>query len=153
LLKEVNIPQNNLSDEYLVGVIEAMRPRVSFISDFLNNSPYFFIAPSDYDNDVVKKRWSPDAGQHLKILISEFDKLENPQKTDYEKALHQAAENISNSIGSPIKEITSKLIHAVRLALTGVGGGPGLYDIIFLLGKNESIKRIETAIKIIKPVN
>ena len=152
-LKDVNITQQHLSDEYLLGVIEAMRPRVTFISDFLNNSPYFFNPPSIYDNDVVKKRWKEYTPQHMNVLIEEFYKLEQPQKSDYESALHRAAEKLNVNSGLPVKDMASNLIHAVRLALTGVGGGPGLYDIIYLLGKTESIRRIEAAVKTINPAH
>ncbi len=120
-------------------VIGAMRDRVAFVKDFVKNSPYFFEAPVQYDPDVLKKRWKPETPEHLKNLIEEFSRLENPRKDDYETALHRAAEALHVD--------HSSLIHAVRLAVSGVGAGPGLYDILFILGKEETIRRIDSAIR------
>jgi len=127
------------TDAYLLSVITAMRERVTFVKDFLEKSPYFFEPPTQYEQDVVKKRWKPDSGKHLQELAKELSKVENPQKEDYETALHRVSELLN------VKH--SDLIHPLRLAVSGVGGGPGLYDILFILGKDETIKRITTAIE------
>lgn len=132
------------SDEYLLNVIHAMRERISFVKDFIDNGAYFFEAPDSYDQEVVKKRWKEDTSRHLKTLAEDFAKLEHPKKEDYEIALQRTAESLQVGNGA--------LIHAVRLAVSGVGGGPGVYDILFILGKNESLKRIQTAIEKIKPL-
>jgi glutamyl-tRNA synthetase len=87
----------------------------------------------------VKKRWKHETPVQLRKLIEEFSRLESPQKEDYESALHRAAEALGAGHGD--------LIHAVRLAVSGMGAGPGLYDILFILGKEESIRRIKSAIE------
>ncbi len=126
-------------DEYLLRVIGAMRARATFVRDFVEKSPYFFCAPERYDQDVVKKRWTDESSERLMLLVGEFSKLSDPTKEDYEAALHRTAEvlNIKNS----------DLIHPLRLAVSGVGAGPGLYDILLILGKDETIKRINAAIE------
>ncbi|MDP3682687.1 MAG: glutamate--tRNA ligase, partial [Ignavibacteria bacterium] len=63
-------------------------------------------------------------------------------KEDYENALHKVAEE------SGVKN--AAIIHPLRLAVSGVSGGPGLYDIFFILGKEETIKRINIALEKIK---
>jgi len=143
-LSQSKYNQIHYDEKFLLGVIEAMRPRVTFVKDFIENSPYFFEPPAQYDVEVIKKRWKEDTPQQLEMLVEEFSKLENPGKEDFEAALHRTAETLNIGNG--------KLIHAVRLAISGVGGGPGLYDILYLLGKEESIKRIRTAIDKIKPL-
>jgi glutamyl-tRNA synthetase len=129
------------ADEYLLRVIEAMRPRVSFVKDFVEPSSYFFEAPTQYEEDAVKKRWKEDTPTHLKKLLEEFASFENPTKEMYEVALHKTAETFGIGNG--------KLIHPVRLSVSGVSGGPGLYDILFILGKDEVVKRISTAINVL----
>jgi glutamyl-tRNA synthetase len=133
------IGDKDLSDQYLLKVIEAMRERVSFVNDFVDKSPYFFRPPEHYDTVVVKKRWKKETPEHLRMLIAEFSQLQNPQKADYEAALHRVAEKL--------KVKNAELIHALRLATSGVGEGPGLYDILFILGKKETISRISLAIE------
>lgn len=132
------------SDDYLLQVIRAMRERVSFVRDFIEKSPYFFEPPLVYDEEVIKKRWKEETSAQMKQLVKEFSLLNNPSKEDYEQALHRTAQTLGVGNG--------KLIHAVRLAVSGVGGGPGVYDILSILGKDETIRRINTAIENIKPL-
>ena len=132
----------HLDDAYLLKVISAMRDRVSFVRELVENSPYFFRPPVEYDPAVVKKRWKPETSELLRRLIDEFSRLENPGREEYEAALHRTAE--AAQVGN------GQLIHAVRLAVSGMGAGPGLYDILFLLGKEETIRRITAAIEKIR---
>ncbi len=128
-----------LTDEYLLHIISSMKERVSFVHEFIDQCPYFYKAPIEYDEAVLKKRWKEDSPAHLKKLVAEFSKLNNPAKEDFENVLRSTAEELE--IG------TGKLIHPVRLAVSGVGKGPGLFDLLFILGKDEVIKRINTAIE------
>jgi glutamyl-tRNA synthetase len=138
-LKQEGTGQKHYDDAYLLNVIAAMRERVAFVKDFVQKSPYFLEAPTQYDSDVVKKRWKHDTPAQLKKLVEEFSRLDSPQKEDYEAALHRAAEALHVGHGG--------LIHAVRLAVSGMGAGPGLYDILWILGKEETIQRINSAIE------
>lgn len=131
------------SDAYLLGVITAMRERVTFIKDYTEKSPYFFKIPNEYDPAVVKKRWKPQSAEYLMKLSEEFAKLASPQKNDYEDALHRTAESLKVGNG--------ELIHPLRLAVSGMGEGPGLFDILVILGKEETIRRIGSAIGRIEP--
>jgi glutamyl-tRNA synthetase len=75
----------------------------------------------------------------LRRLVEEFSSLQHPRKEDYEAALQRAAEQMS------VKP--ADVIHPLRLAVSGMGAGPGLYDILFILGKEESIQRITAALE------
>ena len=129
---------SDFSDGYLMQVIEVMKERVSFVKEFIENGFYFFKAPQEYDQSVINKRWKQDTPDQVKKLLDEFYKLEAPSKQDYESALKNTAEELNIGLG--------KLIHPVRLAISGVGGGPGLFDILFIIGKDESINRIKKAL-------
>jgi glutamyl-tRNA synthetase len=126
-------------DAYLLGVIGAMRERMSFVHDIVEKSPYFFHAPEAYDPDTVRKRWKPDSARNLRLLMEKFSRLEAPSGAAYEEVLHRTAE------AAGIKN--ADLIHPLRLALTGVGGGPGVFDILSILGKEESLRRIARAVE------
>jgi len=130
---------NALTDEKLILIIQSMKERINFVKEILLNAGYFFEAPRTYDQDAVKKRWTSESSQLLRKFSETVDSLENPLKEDYENALHKVAEEES------VKN--AAIIHPLRLALSGVGGGPGLYDILFILGKEESLKRINTALE------
>ncbi len=127
------------SDGTLLAIIEAMRERASFLKDFVDSCPYFYTPPEDYDPAVVKKRWKSESPARLTALREAFAKLQSPSKEDYEETLDATAGSLGVSRG--------ELIHPLRLALSGVGAGPGLYDIVAILGKDESIRRIDRALE------
>ncbi len=129
----------HFEDAYLMSVIGIMRERVTFVKDFVEKSPYFFQAPLQYEADVVKKRWKRESPVQLKELAAEFSRMLDPKKEDYEAALHRVA--------ASMKVHNSDLIHPLRLAVSGMGSGPGLFDILFVLGKEETIARIHSAIE------
>jgi glutamyl-tRNA synthetase len=132
----------NYDDELLLKIVKSMQERVTFISEFITKCRYFYEAPKEYDPEVIKKRWKEETPKHLTELLHEFEKLENPTKEDFEHALRQTAERLGIGAG--------KLIHPVRLAVSGVGRGPGVFDILEIVGKEEVIKRIKTALEKIK---
>lgn len=133
----------NFSDDYLKLVTEAMHERIDFVHEILTKSNYFFERPTNYEEKAIQKNWKAETAELLQHLIDEFEKIENPTKEKYEEALNTLAEKLNISKG--------KLIHPLRLALSGTSAGPGIYDIIFILGKGEVKQRILLAIEKIKP--
>jgi glutamyl-tRNA synthetase len=129
----------NFDDEYLLKVIGAMKERVSFVKEYLTKSPYFFQAPETYEDQNLKKRWKEDSAELLNKLKERFEQLENPSKEDFEKALDEIASQFDVNKG--------KLVHPLRIAVSGVGEGPGVYDIVSVLGKEKTISRINAALK------
>ncbi|MBN1638792.1 MAG: glutamate--tRNA ligase [Ignavibacteriales bacterium] len=145
LKKEIensNFRIEKYTDYYLIQIIDVMKERVTFIKDYLMLSPYFFEAPIDYDSNVIDKRWRPETTSHLKKLTENYDKLEHFNKDQLEETLKITAEELQIGAG--------KLIHPVRLAVSGIGVGPGLYEILELLSKDEVIVRLKRAMEKIK---
>ncbi len=138
-LKQTKYKDGDYSDAFLGLVIEAMKERVSFIKEIPEKGFYLFEDPAEYDEAVVKKRWKADSAEQLKILVEEFSKLADPGKEDYENSLRQTAAKLG--VG------TGKLIHPVRVAVSGVGGGPGVFDILYIIGKEKTISRLKKAIE------
>lgn len=141
-LAQSPLSNKHIDDAYLLQIISAMRERASFVKDFVEKSPYFFEPPVEYDSAIVKKRWKQETPEQMRKLIEEFALLEQPKKEDYEAALHRVADALGVGNG--------ELIHGLRLAVSGMGIGPGLYDIVFILGKEETIRRISAAIERLK---
>lgn len=141
-LAESEYKDHDKNDEYLLKVIHAMKERVHFVHEFKTNGFYFFEAPTEYDEKSQNKNWKPETPGRMKTLAEAFDKFVNPVKDDYETALSNTAEQFEIGKG--------KLIHPLRLAVSGVSGGPGIYDILVILGKDEVIKRINRALENIK---
>ena len=136
---------NVLDDDYLLLIIEAMKPRVSFVNEFITKCTYFYTEPTEYDEHVIKKRWKDDTSEQLIKLRDNIAQLDNPVKEDFENALTKTSEELNIGKG--------KLIHPVRLALSGIGTGPGVYDLLNIIGKDKSIERINHALKVINIPN
>jgi glutamyl-tRNA synthetase len=126
-------------DAYLLRVIALMRERVTFIGDILEKSPYFFLPPGAYDPEAVRKRWKQETPDRLKALAAEFSRLQDSRQESCEAALERTA--------GALRISKSDLIHPLRLAVSGTGAGPGIYDILAILGKDETIRRITSAIE------
>jgi len=131
-----------LTDEYLLQIIFSMKERVSFVKEFITACPYFYKQPDEYEQKSVEKNWKPETSSQMKILNQTFSKINNPSKEDYENALSNTAEEVNVGKG--------KLIHPLRLAVSGQSTGPGMFDLLFILGKDEVVKRINTAIERLK---
>lgn len=127
------------SDDYLIKVISAMKERVSFVKEYLTKSLYFFEAPNQYEEQNLKKRWKEDSAELLGKLSQKFEQINNPSKEDYEKALDELSVQLNINKG--------KLVHPLRIAVSGIGEGPGVFDIITILGKEETLRRINTALQ------
>jgi glutamyl-tRNA synthetase len=132
----------DFSDKYLTLIIEAMKERVSFIKEFIDTCPYFYEEPKEYEQKSIDKNWNPETLDYLKKLKEEFADLNDPKKEDFEHKLAKVSEELNVGKG--------KLIHPLRLAVSGQSTGPGMFDLLFILGKAEVIKRIDTALVSIK---
>jgi glutamyl-tRNA synthetase len=137
-IEKSDLARKNFDDKYLLKVIGAMKERVSFVHEYLTKSYYFFKAPDTYEEQNLKKRWKADSGPLLNKLKVSFEKLVGESKTDFEKALDELAVSLEVNKG--------RLVHPLRIAVSGIGEGPGVYDIVSILGKDETIKRINTAL-------
>ncbi|MFO7525540.1 MAG: glutamate--tRNA ligase [Ignavibacteriaceae bacterium] len=141
-IQKSQFSNRNYSDDYLIQIIKAMKERVSFIKEFISGAPYFFSAPESYEDEIVRKRWNSDSSEILNRLADIYSVYENPSKQDFENGLKSLAEAEHIGVG--------KIIHPLRLAVSGMGNGPGVYDIVNIIGKEETIIRIKKAIEILK---
>lgn len=130
------------SDDYLVRIIHAMKERVNFAAEFISKCTYFYTAPKEYEQASVDKNWKPETPEQLKALSENFAKLENPDTQAFEQALADTAAALNIGKG--------KLIHPLRLSVSGVSSGPGMFDLLYILGKDEVLRRIDTALQNIK---
>jgi glutamyl-tRNA synthetase len=130
------------SDIFLLKVITAMKERVSFVNEFHEKGFYFFEEPVNYEESAVKKRWKPESPVILNKFAEVLEKTNISGKSDYESALKETAEEMKTGTGN--------VIHPLRLAVSGVSGGPGVYDILDIIGKEQTIKRINKIINTLR---
>jgi glutamyl-tRNA synthetase len=129
---------NSFSEEFVRKVCSLVKEKISFTKEIWDYSKYFFITPKEYDEQVIKKKWTDKTPHLLTDLITDFEQLtiftQETIETAYQKAL---AKN----------EIQGKdFLQLFRVILTGVAGGPPLFEIAALIGKSESITRLKQAL-------
>lgn len=123
----------------IVKVVALIKERATFVSDFWENSYFFFQAPEEYDAKMVKKAWKEDTSENLNKYIPVIEAIEDFNSENIEKITKDWLAEIELGIG--------KLMTPFRLALVGAGKGPHLFDIIEFIGKEETIKRVKLAIE------
>ena len=119
----------------LVRIIGLVKERVQFVSELWEQLDFFFVRPTGYNPKMLKKSMkgdSPELLAELKKLLSVQDDFSSQQLEDVVKTWIESKE-----IGF------GKVMNPLRLALVGEGKGPHLFDIIEILGKQESLQRIE----------
>lgn len=127
-----------VSDEYLSKVIALMLERVRSVNDFVDFASYFFKAPTEFDEKSRAKNWNAEAKQRLADMLPTLKAL--PEWT------HSAIEQVVRSFAETNGISAGKLIHPLRLASSGVGMGPSLFEMLEAIGQGEVCSRIEYAL-------
>ena len=136
------IAANNGIDEpmkRLVKVCELMKERVSFVSELWPLCSFFFIAPEEYDEKTVRKRWKEYSPQQMTELIDVLQDIEDFSVEGQEPVVMAWVQEKDYKLGD--------VMNAFRLCLVGEGKGPGMFDISAFLGKEETIARIKKAVE------
>ncbi len=126
-----------LSNDQIHGLISLLKERVTFIQDFLA-ADYLFNAPKEYDQKAVKKKWKDNSEDLMNELAAEFDKITDFSATTTKETFSQFMEAKEVGFG--------QIGPALRLLLSGLGGGPDLFEIMAFLGKETSLNRIHNGI-------
>jgi nondiscriminating glutamyl-tRNA synthetase len=126
--------------EWLLRFILLLKERCKTLKEFVEKGKYFFEFDYKYDPEAVKKHFnSAEAADRLSVFVERLSSLDEFKKERIEQVLRQLTDEL--------KIKPASLIHVVRLATTGTTAGPGLFDILEFLGKEEVIKRIKKAVE------
>ncbi len=123
---------SDVSREHLVEAVALMKDRLSFASDLLE-AEYLFRRPSSYDEKSVAKRWKDDSPVVLAAFADSLESVDEWTLDKLEEALQTFVEIHEMGMG--------KIMFPIRLALSGQPSGPGLYEMMALFGKDETIAR------------
>ena len=126
----------------LTNICGLMKERATFVKDILEEGMYFFEAPTEYDAKTVKKKWKEQTPEILSGLREDFNNIN--------EFTHDNIEATFSSFLAKKEIGFGQIGPALRLAVSGKGMGPSLFDICEILGKEESLKRIDTALNSIK---
>jgi glutamyl-tRNA synthetase len=121
----------------LIKIVSLIKERANFVSEFWDLSDFFFVAPTDYD-EKASKNWNIATPALMQELISVLEEISDFTVMNIETIVKDWM--VKNEIGM------GKVMQPFRLSLVGALKGPHLFDIVELIGKEETIKRIEKAI-------
>jgi len=131
----------NFENDFVTKIVGLIKERANFVADFWNHSNFFFQAPTEYDAKMVKKQWKENTPTQMKKLSCVLKNIEPFISENTEKTVKNWITETGFGMG--------KIMAPFRLAIVGAGKGPHLFDIIELIGKDETIKRIERAVETI----
>ena len=140
-LQEQGVDLSAFADDYILQCLQLMQSRVKLVSDLGESCIYFFKDPEEYDEKAQRKQWKEDTPALITALISKLEGIDDWNQAELEKAYQSLCEQKELGLG--------KLIHPSRLAVSGVSAGPGLYELLDVLGKETVIKRLSKALTIL----
>ncbi|MCK4307364.1 glutamate--tRNA ligase [candidate division WOR-3 bacterium] len=139
----VNCQLLTVNKEYMLKIVNILKPRMQRLTDFGKFSGYFFEDPTQYESEGVDKYFKlPEVQRRLTLVKDRFSEL----KEFNVEAIESAIRELASELG--IK--AALLIHPIRLALTGKTGGPSLFHIVEILGKEAVIRRLKKALLFLK---
>lgn len=127
------------SDDYLAKVVSLVKGRVNFVKELWDQSRFFFAAPTQYAEKDVKKRWSEDTPRIMGELITVLEGIADFSSKPSEDIVIGWITEKGYHMGN--------VMNAFRLAVVGECKGPHMFDITELLGKDETISRIRSAVE------
>jgi len=122
----------------MTKIVSLIKDRANFVSDFWELSDYLFVAPTSYD-EKASKNWKPETPSLMQELISILGEITDFTSLNIETIVKDWM--TKNEIGM------GKVMQPFRLSLVGALKGPHLFDIVEVIGKDETINRIEKAIE------
>ncbi len=128
-----------VSLEKAEGIAALMKERAYFIKDLWEDSQFFFAAPQEYDEKTLRKKWNEEARSHVAELQKRFEAISDFNTENIEEAFK--AYLSENELGF------GKVGPGFRLAVTGMGMGPSMFEICAILGKEETLSRLNQALE------
>ena len=141
----------------LPKIVGLTKDRVNFVPELWEQTNFFFVAPTEYDEKSLKKRWKEDSPKHMTELL---EVLEGVSEEDWHKKeqITNEQSQITNlwHLDKVVMPWIEKkeygvgiVMNAFRICLVGAARGPHIWDITDVLGKEETLKRVRTALKIL----
>lgn len=142
LLSSLSTENIACTKEKAKQIAAIMRDRITFPADLWDQGKFFFAPPTSFDESVVNKKWNDDAVRVLSAFRDAVADLPAFSAAEAKTTLEQVTTSLGIGAG--------KIMQALRVAITGAGGGPDLMMIMEIIGKDEVVNRLTTALKVLK---
>ena len=137
----------------LAKIVGLVKDRVNFVPELWEQANFFFVAPTEYDEKSLKKRWKEDSPRHMQELLA---LLETVSEEDWHKNEQMVNDQMVNTLWHLDKVVmpwiaeheygVGIVMNAFRICLVGAARGPHIWNITDILGKEETLRRLRTAI-------
>lgn len=125
--------------DYLTKVCNAMKDRAVFIPDLYELGTYFFGDIESYDEDTIRKKWKPEKQEFFLLLIEKIKSIDNFTEHSIEAIVKDTMKEHNIGMG--------EIMPLLRIALAGVLQGPPVFAMMDVLGKKNSIDRLQKALE------
>jgi glutamyl-tRNA synthetase len=142
LASNLNVTADEFSDEFIEGAIKLMRERAVTVNEIIEKGKFFFKDPQTYDEKGLAKYWN----ENTKNLLKAYLEILKENSSDEFNALHLEKQLRKFTEENGLK--AAAIIHPLRLALTGTTASPGIFELMEVLGKTTTLRRIEKLIMI-----
>ncbi len=126
-------------NDYVKKALSLIKERAYLINDLWNHSFFFFTEPTEYDQKAVKKKWKEGTGNMLNDIADILDQEKDFTAENIKKSISDYAEKNETGFG--------KIMNPLRITLTGGSYGPDLFQMMEILGKDTSLKRIREGVE------
>ena len=142
VLEQHGVNVADFSDEYITEVVALVKNRINFVGDLWDQANFFFVRPTSYSEKDIRKRWKPETPELMRQLVALLDNADMEDAEDTEKLVMDWIDNNGYHKGN--------VMNAFRLTVVGECRGPHMFDITRLLGRDETLARINAGIENIK---
>jgi len=123
----------------IIKVVGLVKERVHFVKELWDEAHFFFETPEKYDEQVIQKRWKPETPAQMQGLSTMLLNLPVFDAAAIDAAIKTWIETSGYGMGA--------IMNALRLLMVGTSKGPHLADIMALIGKEETILRIQKGLE------
>ncbi|MBR6162216.1 MAG: glutamate--tRNA ligase [Bacteroidales bacterium] len=131
--------------DYVKAVTDLIKDRLNFLTDFWEQACYFFVAPTEYDPQAIKKRWKENMPEYLRAILNILKGFAPFDKQQAHDAVMAYIQDNGLNMG--------QVLNSLRLAIVGAARGPELFTMIELIGVDEVVARTERAIEAIGDIH
>jgi glutamyl-tRNA synthetase len=138
---DLSINDPKVENAYLDSAINLVKPRVQFENEILEFAPIFWIRPSNYDQDLIAKKWKPELAQFFNNFIKKLSENVNVSAADIEVLFKETMAENGLKPGD--------VMQLLRVFLTGTSSGVDLFPFMHIITTTECVARIEIALQIL----
>jgi len=139
LFQHILVEKDIIEDSAKVTkIVSLVKERANFVNELWNQSSFFFVAPTEYDAKTVQKRWKAETPAQLTELIQALATIKDFTAENTENIVKEWITANEYNLGG--------IMNAFRLSVVGEPKGPHMFDIIEVIGKDETVQRLQRAI-------